>query len=270
MQELLTPSQMAVADRTAIESGTPGIDLMEAAGQVLFETVEKHFSKALRILVVCGPGNNGGDGYVVAGLLHQQNRQVAVYSPLGTEKLSGDAKLAFQRLPGDIKQVENPDYDSADLIIDALFGAGLSKDITGKLAKVIEQINDAPADVLAVDLPSGINGETGAVCGIAIEATVSATFFRYKPGHFLFPGRQHCGCLEVGQIGIEDSVLPMIGVQTFRNGTSLWRNCFPSQSAAQHKYSRGHTLAVSGDLMMSGAARLMASAALRIGSELRA
>ena len=268
MHELLTPRQMSSADMITIEGGIPGIDLMEAAGSVLLRSVEKHFADGSRVLILCGPGNNGGDGYVVARLLFEAGREVDIFSPLGTDKLSGDAKIACQRLPSDISQIDGPDYSSYGLIIDALFGAGLSTDIDGELGAIVSKVNQSPAAVLAVDLPSGVNGETGAVCGNAIEATATATFFRFKPGHFLYPGKGKCGTSEVGQIGIEESVFTEIEIDTFQNVPPLWLKHFPVPSATQNKYSRGHTLALSGELEKSGAARLMAAAALRTGSGL--
>ncbi|MEP1207670.1 MAG: NAD(P)H-hydrate epimerase [Rhizobiaceae bacterium] len=227
MFELLTPTQMGQADQLTIDGGTPGIELMESAGHVLMETITKHFVQAQRILVLCGPGNNGGDGYVVARLLSKTGRRAEVYSPMGTHNLSGDALLAFQALPADVLQVGDPQWTSYDLIVDALFGAGLTRDIEGRLARIVRSVNLSPAKVLAVDLPSGVNGATGRLCGKAVIADATATFFRYKPGHFLFPGRSHCGKTEVGQIGIENSVLAEIGVDTFRNVPEFWQQYFP-------------------------------------------
>lgn len=268
MYELLTPAQMNVADRMAIDSGVPGIELMEAAGSFLAEVVRDQFKETQRVLIVCGPGNNGGDGFVLARLLREKKRHVDLHVPLGTEGFSGDAKIAFERLHGNVQILKNPDWNSYDLIVDALFGAGLSKDVSGTLADLISNINAATASVLAVDLPSGINGETGAICGTAVRANATATFFRLKPGHLLLPGKSHCGVTRVGQIGIPHKVLDQIEPDTYHNVPGLWLKRFPVHRTSQHKYSRGHTLALSGPISKSGAARLMATAALRMGSGL--
>jgi hydroxyethylthiazole kinase-like uncharacterized protein yjeF len=268
MLELLTPQQMALADQSTIDGGMPGIDLMEAAGAFLQQVVRKHFSKTQKVLVVCGPGNNGGDGFILARLLRETDISADIFVPLGTEPISGDARIAYERLNDRTPMVDNPEWSSYDLIVDALFGAGLSKEIKGELGGIVSQINASSAWILAVDLPSGINGETGAICGNAIEADVTATFFRYKPGHFLLPGRLLCGTVEVGQIGIDDHVLETIGVNTFHNVPQLWEPDFPKHRITQHKYARGHTLVMSGPVSKSGAARLMARAALRMGSGL--
>ena len=268
MHELLTPRQMGLADQLTIDAGVPGIELMEAAGAFLAQVVKKHFENPQSVLVVCGPGNNGGDGYVLARLLSDVGLPVDVFVPLGTENIGGDAKIAFECLSGQVRQIDDPDWSAYALIVDALFGAGLTKDIEGKLGSIVSHINDSPAMVLAVDLPSGINGETGTICGNAVVSDVTATFFRYKPGHLLYPGKSHCGTTEVGQIGILDTVLAEIGIDTFHNRPELWNSHLPKRKSTQHKYSRGHTLVLSGAITKSGAARLMASAALRMGSGL--
>ena len=268
MHELLTPRQMALADQLTIDGGTPGINLMESAGAFLAKVTQAHFADADRVLVVCGPGNNGGDGFVLARLLSEAGFAVELNIPLGTGKINGDAKIAFERLPREVSQADAPEWDSYELIVDALFGAGLAKDIEGELGKTVSSINASPARIMAVDLPSGINGETGALCGNAVISDVTATFFRLKPGHLLLPGRSHCGLTEVGQIGIQNAVLDEVGAKTFHNTPALWEACLPIHHITQHKYSRGHTLAVSGPITKSGAARLMASAALRMGSGL--
>lgn len=241
---------------------------MEAAGGVLWRAVERHFANESPILILCGPGNNGGDGYVVGRLLFELGRKIDIFSPLGVDKLSGDAKTAYERLPSDISLIDDPDFFSYGLIIDALFGAGLSCDIQGNLAEIVSKVNQSPAAVLAVDLPSGVNGETGTVCGVAVEASATVTFFRFKPGHFLHPGREKCGLTEVGQIGIEESVLDKIAVHTFLNVPSLWHGYFPDPENVQTEHARGHTLVLSQKPGNSGPTRLMATAALRVGSDL--
>ncbi len=243
MLEILTPTQMGRADQLTIDCGIPGIDLMEAAGLVLLDAAHKYFGNAHSILVLCGPGNNGGDGYVVARLLSQIGRTVDLFSPMGTDNLSGDAQVAFRSLPVEVAQIDDPQWASYDLIIDGLFGAGLTKNIEYQLADIVRSVNLSPAKVLAVDLPSGINGATGQKCGEAVVADVTATFFRCKPGHLLFPGRSHCGKIEIGQIGIENSVLADLGIDIFRNVPDLWRPNFPVNSEFLGKKSSECVLA---------------------------
>lgn len=268
MHELLTPDQMSKADALTIKGGIPGIELMRRAGEILFAAIEKHFPDAQRVLIVAGTGNNGGDGFVLANLLLNKDCKVNVFIIGDEAKISGDAKLAFDQMSKEAALVRHADFDEYDLIVDALFGAGLTRDIEGRHAEIIEAINAAKTPVLAVDLPSGVNGQSGVISGCAIKADVTATFFRYKPGHFLYPGRQLCGEVFLGQIGIKEDVLTEIAPRSFLNIPTLWQDQYPFLTETGHKYSRGHALAISGGLDKSGAARLMAKAALRIGAGL--
>lgn len=268
MNELLTPKQMALADHLTIQSGISGIELMQNAGDVLYDAFCQNFQDSGNVLIVCGVGNNGGDGFVLAERISKSGIKVSICIIGDTSHISGDARLALDLLPASIPCVENPAWDQYDLIVDGLFGAGLTRDITGTYAEVVAAINTSPAKVFAIDLPSGINGKTGQISGCAVEANLTATFFRKKPGHLLFPGQAHCGRMLVGQIGILDEVLKEIAPSTFHNRTELWADLFPAPQLMGHKYSRGHTLAISGPIEKSGAIRLAAQAALRIGSGL--
>ena len=154
------------------------------------------------------------------------------------------------------------------LIIDALFGAGLNRPVKGDPLEMIEAVNANGAPVLAVDLPSGINGTTGAVMGAAINAVETVTFFRRKPAHLLMPGRKHCGRVRVADIGIDAAVLDEIRPQTSENVPQSWQKSFPVPRIDGHKYARGHAVVVSGDLASTGAARLAARGALRAGAGL--
>ncbi len=265
--EVLTTSEMERADRLTIAAGTPGFSLMLSAGQAVAAAAMDLVEEG-PILVVCGPGNNGGDGFVAAAELAAQGREVSVILMCEREALQGDAASAargwkFPVLPFTPQAIGKP-----ALIIDALFGAGLSRPINGEPHDVIAAINANGAPVLAVDLPSGINGTTAAVMGIAVRATETVTFFRKKPAHLLLPGRQHCGRVVLADIGIDPQVLEQIRPQAFENEPELWHSRFPVPRTDGHKYARGHVLAVSGDMTATGAARMAARGALRAGAGL--
>ena len=265
--EVLTTSEMERADRLTIAAGTPGFSLMLSAGQAVAEAAMDLVEQG-PILVICGPGNNGGDGFVAAAELAAQGREVSVILMCERDALQGDAASAakgwkYPVLPFNPQAIGKP-----ALIIDALFGAGLSRAVTGEPHDMIAAINANGAKVLAVDLPSGINGTTAAVMGIAVRATETVTFFRKKPAHLLLPGRIHCGRVRVADIGIDPQVLAEIKPQAFENMPEIWRKAFPVPHIDGHKYARGHVLAVSGDISATGAARMAARAALRAGAGL--
>ncbi|MBX9829424.1 MAG: NAD(P)H-hydrate dehydratase [Xanthobacteraceae bacterium] len=264
--ELLTTAEMATADRLTIEGGTPGIRLMEQAGRAVADAVTRHSSGA--VCVVAGPGNNGGDGFVCARILAERGYPVRLLLLGERDKLKGDAAEASRSFKGAVEPAEPAGLAGADLIVDALFGAGLDRPLSGAALTMIEAINAADAAVVAVDLPSGINGTSGAVMGAAVEASETVTFFRRKPGHVLLPGRLHCGTVEVADIGIPDSVLPRIAPRIFANAPTLWSAKFPVPGPGGHKYGRGHAVVVSGDQSHTGAARLAARGALRAGAGL--
>jgi hydroxyethylthiazole kinase-like uncharacterized protein yjeF len=267
VQELLTPVEMAEADRLTIASGTAGIALMELAGRAVAAAVLRHPENG-PVLVVAGPGNNGGDGFVAARLLRRAGRQVRVQLVGDASRLRGDAALALQAYDGPIETADPAALGEPALIIDALFGAGLDRDVSDMPRRMIETMNAAKVPVVAVDLPSGIDGETGAVRGAAVSAAETVTFFRKKMGHVLLPGRDHCGPVTVADIGIAASVLDRIRPRTVVNDPALWRDAFPVPRSAGHKYSRGHAVVVSGGASTTGAARLAARGALRAGAGL--
>src|SRR5215212_6426167 len=214
MIELLTSAEMAEADRLTISGGVAGVTLMENAGGAVAEVVAQH-PVGSRVVVVAGPGNNGGDGFVAARILAERGYSVRVLLVGPSEKLKGDAARAAQRWTGSTEPAAPQALDGAAVIIDALFGAGLDRPIEGSGRTLIEAMNESAAEIIAVDLPSGINGSTGAVMGAAVKAAETVTFFRRKPGHVLLPGRLHCGKLHVADIGIPASMLGPIKVQTF-------------------------------------------------------
>ena len=265
--EVLSTAEMERADRLTIAAGTPGFALMLSAGQAIAEAAMDLVDHG-PILVVAGPGNNGGDGFVAAAELAARGREVSVSLLCERDSLQGDAASAargwkYPVLPFNPQAIGRP-----ALIIDALFGAGLDRAVKGEPFDMIEAINANGAPVLAVDLPSGINGTTGSIMGVAVRATETVTFFRRKPAHLLLPGRIHCGRVRVADIGIDGKVLAEIQPNTFENIPSFWRRSFPVPQIDGHKYDRGHAVVVSGGLAATGAARLSARGALRAGAGL--
>ncbi len=250
---LLTPAEMGRADALAAENGIPSLSLMENAGRSVAEAIIKRFSPQ-RTLVLCGPGNNGGDGFVVARLLTEAGWKVRLGLYGDAKKLRDDAKTNAERWRGVIEPVTTEMIDGAELIVDALLGAGLDRDVGGNLAELIGAMDLVPAPKVAVDTPSGLDGATGAVRGVAARAALTVTFFRLKPGHLLEPGRELCGETVLGDIGIPASVLSEIGSTAYQNAPGLWD--IPLPAATGHKYARGHCLVWSGDELHAGAARL--------------
>ena len=262
--ELLTNAEMSQADRLAVAAGIVSSELMENAGRAVADFIGRNYATGTRVLVVAGPGNNGGDGYVCARLLASRGCEVRVLRVgLATK---GDARRAAELWKGPVAEATPDGLVDVDLIVDALFGAGLDRAVSGAAAAMIKAINGSGLPVVAVDLPSGINGDSGAVMGAAIMARQTVTFFRRKRGHLLMPGRQYCGTTLVADIGIPASVLEEIKPRAFANEPALWAAQFPRPRLDGHKYDRGHAVVVSGDVSHTGAARLAARGALRAGA----
>ena len=267
LMEILTVEEMGEADRLTIAAGTSGFALMLHAGRAVAD-VAQALAPEGRILVVAGCGNNGGDGFAAAAELAKRGHEVAVMLLCSRDTLKGDAALAARDWRGEVLACDPAALDGSALIIDALFGAGLDRPPQGDPHDMIVAMNESGIPILSVDLPSGVNGTTGEVMGIAVLATGTVTFFRRKPGHLLLPGRLHCGELEVADIGIGAQVLDAIKPNAFENDPELWRASFPVLSIDGHKYARGHAVVVSGPHTSTGAARLAARAALRAGAGL--
>lgn len=270
--ELLTVDQMSRADAAAIQAGTPGFDLMQAAGLAIARCVMRRWAPR-RVFVLCGPGNNGGDGLVAAAYLRQAGWPVHVFTHGDPGAWRGDAALAARlwqsTLAADAlawSPLSEVDVDTAELVIDALFGAGLSRPLDAPTVALLARLAQRGIPVVAVDVPSGVWGDSGHASG-AVAADVTVTFFRRKPAHLLMPGKALCGEVMVRDIGVPEAVLPALGVQAFANEPALWRSAFPSLSDAGHKYHRGHAW-VWGGGHMTGAARLSALAAARAGAGL--
>ncbi len=267
---LLTPSQMAAADQAAIAGGTSGIVLMDNAGAAIAREIRRRFAPC-PVVVAAGPGNNGGDGFVVARLLAEVGWSVRVALLGSRDQLTGDAALAARRWTGPVEPAEPAVVAGAGLIVDALFGAGLARPLDGAAAVLVAAIAQRGVPVVAVDLPSGVSGSTGAVLGIAAPATVTVSFFRAKPGHWLLPGRDFMGELVLADIGIGAEGLDAAGRASapalplvLLNHPSLWHDRLHRPVAQDHKYSRGRALVRVGT--MPGAARLAAAAARRSGA----
>ena len=274
--ELLSSAEMAQADRLTIASGIPGAVLMDRAGAAVAKAASRLLATRDpydgRIAVFCGPGNNGGDGFVAARALKADGFKVSLGLLGRRESLKGDAAGAAQGWSDPTLRFEDVPLEEADLAIVGIFGAGLDRDIDGPAREAILRLNEwtrrTRKPIVAVDIPSGIDGSSGQVRGVAVEAAQTVTFFRLKPGHLLLPGHMHCGEISLVDIGIPDSVLDEMAPKTFANGPSVWSKHFPRPRIDGHKYNRGHALVLSGSLAHTGAARLAARGALRIGAGL--
>lgn len=247
---------MSRADRLAAEQGTHTRQLMEAAGWAVARAALAH--GPCRTLVLCGPGSNGGDGYVAARLLAARGWPVAV-AALGRPAPGSDAADAAASWHGPWAEPTAAVASRADLLIDALYGAGLSRPLDGPAVEVLRTARR----VLAVDVPSGLDGATGQVLGYARQAAETVTFVRRKPGHLLLPGRTLCGTVRVADIGMPRAVLDAVGARTFANGPGVWT--LPAPDIDAHKFARGY-VTVLGGAAMTGAARLAAAAARRAGA----
>ncbi len=266
---LLTPRQMAQVDAAAITHGVSGVDLMEAAGLAVAHAVRRHWPKG-PVLVLGGPGNNGGDGFVAARHLAQWGWpvRVALFADSIT-LLKGDAAHHAGLWSGAIEAYSTVLLGNSPIVVDAIFGAGLSREPQGLVLQAMRDIRERGLPVCAVDVPSGLDGATGQAKGMALQASHTVTFVCKKPGHVLLPGRQLCGTLSVHEIGVPDTVLQAADreAKTWENHYSLWLAAFPWPRLEGHKYHRGHVLVVGGQVM-TGAARLAALAAARAGAGL--
>ena len=267
VEELLSTQEMYEADRLAIAGGVAGATLMESAGAACTDQIVQAW-RARPTLVLCGPGNNGGDGFVIARLLRERGWPVRLALLGERQNLRGDAAEMAKRWSGDALAAAPRLIDGAELIVDALFGAGLDRPLAGEALTLVEAMAAARAPICAVDVPSGVCGDTGRVLGAAAEADLTVTFFRKKPGHSLSPGRDKCGRVHVADIGVPERVLNDIKPQTYENAPGRWRAALPVPRTDDHKYSRGHAIVAGGGVDASGAARLAARAALRIGAGL--
>ncbi len=266
--EILTVAQSYEADRYAAAHGVASLTLMENAGRAVAAEIGKRWSPR-PALVLCGPGNNGGDGFVVARLLKARGWEVRLALLGAREALKGDAAAMAARWDGGTLPLSADLLPGAELVIDALFGAGLARPLDGAARDAVVALNASSVPVVAIDVPSGLHGDLGRpLDDLCVEADLTVTFFRKKPGHVLMPGRIACGAVVVADIGIADAALDTIRPQIFENGPELWGADYPWPRALAHKYARGHCVVVSGPAHATGAARLAARAALRVGAGL--
>ncbi len=279
---LVTASEMQEMDRRTIETaGIPGIELMENAGRGATHFLLDYFPEATQssIGIIAGKGNNGGDGFVIARLLSQKGIQVSVYLLAKSSTVKGDAAANHKLLaPLGIPTIELPDEKSfsnskddmqhVDLWVDAILGTGLKSDVKGYYRDVITFINSLEKPVLAVDIPSGLNSDTGQPCGACIQARATATFAFAKTGHILQPGAAFTGILKIVDIGIPDSIASEIGPQQYLLTSEEIRTYFQPRKPDTHKGRTGHLLAIAGSTGKTGAAAMTAMSAMRAGAGL--
>ena len=262
---LLDVHRMGEADRLTVASGKTVIELMENAGSAVARAIEKRWS-ARPVIVLCGPGNNGGDGFVAARHLSETGWPVRVALLGSRDHLTGAARHHADLWRGTVEPLTPAVLDGAELVVDAIFGAGLSRALEGSSLETLADAARRKLPIVAIDVPSGLMGDTGETLG-AVAAVLTVTFFRKKPGHLLLPGRLLCGEVVVADIGISTSVLEQISPDTFENDPCLWIGDLPRPQDGGNKYSRGHAL-ISGGYPMTGAARMAARAAARAGAGL--
>jgi ADP-dependent NAD(P)H-hydrate dehydratase / NAD(P)H-hydrate epimerase len=264
-EEILSIAQMTLLDQAAGANGISIGRLMSAAGRAVADAVAEAFSQRVTVAVLCGPGNNGGDGYVAAAMLSDRGYSVEVFAiALPTE---GAAASAAARWPAPIRPLSSFMPQHGCVVIDALYGTGLSRPIVGEEADAVARLKQAGARVFAIDVPSGLHGDTGKPSGPCVQAYKTVTFHRMKPGHLLWPGRELCGEVIVADIGLkQDLAASVIAPKLFRNTPALWQKLLPAPAPDIHKYLRGHCLVVSGAELQTGASRLAATAALNNGA----
>ncbi len=262
---LLSAVQMAEADRLTVESGISNNALMENAGRPVAKAIMERWTPR-PVLVLCGPGSNGGDGFVAARCLAEAGWPVRVALLVPCAVLRGAAAHHARLWPGPVEPLSPAALDGAELVVDAIFGAGLSRALEGAALQTLAEAAARRLTVIAVDVPSGLMGDTGANVG-AVSCVLTVTCFRKKPGHLLHPGRRLCGELVVADIGTPASVFTQVRPDTFENDPALWAAALPALQHEGNKYSRGHAL-VWGGWPTTGAARMAARAAARVGAGL--
>jgi hydroxyethylthiazole kinase-like uncharacterized protein yjeF len=265
---IITPKEMSAIDSDAARSGIDSFRLMTSAGLAVSAAALRLYPQALRFVVLCGPGNNGGDGYITAAALQKSGAEVAVYALGDPAGLKGDAAHAHSQWAREVETLKAYRPEPGDVVIDALFGAGLSRPVPGEVVFLMQSVTSAKIPVIAVDLPSGVDGRTGQVLGGSFRASHTVTFMARKPGHLLLPGRALCGSLEVFDIGIPGRILHNHASGLCENGPHLWARQARVLDPSDHKFKRGHLAVFSGGPLSTGAARLTAAAGLKAGAGL--
>jgi len=264
---LLSACQMRAAEQYMITHGLQSYALMQRAGEAVAAYVASYY-KARKILVLCGTGNNGGDGFILAQNLLAGGENVSIALWGEVKSLKGDAAKAAAQYKGKVIPLAKAMLNGNPLIIDALFGAGLTRPVEGAAAQLIHKINATRLDVIAVDIPSGVQGDTGEILGVAISAAITLTFAYKKYAHVLMPGRIMCGEVIVADIGVSHEAIALLGPLVQENQPALWHGKLPWPKPEHHKYHRGHVLVIGGGMQHAGAAKLAALAALRVGAGL--
>lgn len=262
---MLDAARMGAADRLTVAAGTSVAQLMMRAGTAVADEIERRWPPR-PVVVLCGPGNNGGDGFVAAGRLAERGWPVRVAMLGSRERLGGAAREHADLWRRPIEALAPGVLDGAELIVDAIFGAGLRRALEQPALGTLAAAAARGLPIVAVDVPSGVDADSGENRG-AVAACLTVSFFRKKPGHLLLPGRSLCGELVMADIGIAASVIGELAVDTFENDPHLWLAGLPRPADVDNKYSRGHALIVGGH-PMTGAARMAARAAARAGAGL--
>jgi NAD(P)H-hydrate epimerase len=264
--KLYTPEAVATFDRRAIESGIPGYTLMRRAGQAVFDVISTDYPEALHLLVLCGAGNNAGDGYVVARLAHHQGLNVNVVSLIDPEILKGDARQAYLQWKevGDITTADYELIETVDAVIDAMLGTGIDRDVEGEWKDWIDAVNTSEKPVIAIDVPSGLDAFTGEIKGSAVYAETTVTFIGLKSGLFTSSGKACCGDIVFDSLDVPEEIYNGVDAVAELLGCPD----LPVRSHDSHKGHHGHVLVIGGNAGMPGAVILAAKAALRSGAGL--
>lgn len=267
---LYRASQVRALDRIAIEEmGIPGVCLMERAGSSAFAVLQSCWSKARRIIVLCGTGNNGGDGYVLARLAYLAGYDVTVLQLGDTTNLKGDARTTYESMIDVGLQVQvfaEKKLTIVDVVVDALLGTGLDREVMGEWRKVIESVNRCDCPVLSIDIPSGLHSDNGTILGVAIRASATISFIGLKQGLFTGEGPDYCGEIYFDDLKVPPLTYKQVKSPVNRIDAEQLKILLPKRSRVAHKGTFGHVLIIGGDRGMTGAARLAAEAAARVGA----
>ncbi len=270
---LYSVTQVRELDRVTIEElGVPGYELMQRAAKFSYDSLVESYPDAISITVICGAGNNAGDGYELARLALEDNKQVNVGYLIEPNQLTGDAKTAYEAFlsaNGEAQAFEPNQLNDADVVVDAIFGTGLDRNIEGHFAEAIAQINDCMLPIVAIDIPSGLHADTGIVMNVAVKADLTCTFIGLKKGMFTNDGSEHTGTIRFADLDVPDEAYNNVGKPAAtRIELSQFQHCLPPRQRNAHKGEFGHVLVVGGDFGFIGAARMAAEAAARVGAGL--